>query len=231
MRKVDSAGRVWGSPISGPRGTPNRDIRNTCFCRRRLSPGHFPEAGGQVQGPEGPDLNGSCREEGWDPQGSGGAERQQREALKPAPHQGALQCPHMLCGHRDGMQGHPSRALPGSILCVPKERGKPMMTTSPKHASLESVALGVFTDRNQGAEQHPSPASTVPVPWDHRKRGTHGPRESGLSALLKPWLTLTRVGKRWVRRLEHRGEKQHFKTVQHETRKLLRERRLLTIRR
>lgn len=207
MRKVDSAGRVWGSPISGPRGTPNRDIRNTCFCRRRLSPGHFPEAGGQVQGPEGPDLNGSCREEGWDPQGSGGAERQQREALKPAPHQGALQCPHMLCGHLDRMQGHPSRALPGSILCVPKERGKPMMTTSPKHASLESVALGVFTDRNRS------------------------PCESGLSALLKPWLTLTRVGKRWVRRLEHRGEKQHFKTVQHETRKLLRERRLLTIRR
>ena len=54
--KVGSTGNVWGSPISGPRGTPNRDIRNTCFCIRRLSPGHFPEAGGQVQGLEGPDL-------------------------------------------------------------------------------------------------------------------------------------------------------------------------------
>lgn len=145
VRKADSPGRVWGSPISGPRGTPNRDLRNTCFCRRRLSPGHFPEAGGQVQGPEGPDLNGSCKE-GWDPQGSGGAERKQREALKPAPLQGALQCPHTVSGHLAGMQGPPILGLAWLHPLDPKERGKPMMTPSPKHASLESVALGVFTD-------------------------------------------------------------------------------------
>lgn len=93
-----------GLPHFWSQGTPNRDIRNTCFCRRRLSLGHFPEAGGQVQGPEGPDLNGSCKE-GWDPQGSGAAERKQREALKPAPLQGVLQRPHTLSGHLAGMQG------------------------------------------------------------------------------------------------------------------------------
>lgn len=60
-----------------------------------------------------------------------------------------------------------------------------MMTTSPKHASLESEALGVFTDRNQGAEQQPTPAPVVPVPWDQRKGGTRGPCESGRSALSK----------------------------------------------
>lgn len=76
-----------------------------------------------MQGPEGPDLSGSCREEGWDLQGSGGAERQQREALKPAPLQGALRCPHMLCGHLAGMQGPP---IPGLAwlhpLCPQGER-------------------------------------------------------------------------------------------------------------
>ena len=66
------------------------------------------------------------------------------------------------------------------------------MTTSPKHASLKSVALGVFTDRNQGAEQHPTPASTVPVPWDHRKGGSLVPVNLGCRHFLKPWLTLTR---------------------------------------
>lgn len=102
---MESEGEKSGLPREGvglphfwSQGTPNRDIRNTCFCRRRLSLGHFPEAGGQVQGPEGPDLNKSCKE-GWDPQGSGGAE------------QGALQCPHMLTGHLAGMQGPPILGL------------------------------------------------------------------------------------------------------------------------
>lgn len=56
-------------------------------------------------------LNGSCREEGWDPQGSGGAERKQREALKPAPLQGALQCLHTLSGHLAERQGPPILGL------------------------------------------------------------------------------------------------------------------------
>lgn len=57
------------------------------------------------------------------------------------------------------------------------------------------------------------------------------PVNLGCRHFLKPWLTSTRRGEGWVRRLEHRGEKQNFKTGQHETRKLLRERRLFTIRR
>ena len=178
-RKADSPGRVWGSPISGPRGPPTRTSETPVFaegdCLWGISLRQEVKCGDQK------DLNGSCKE-GWGPQGSG-VQRGSRGRLSSLPHPRELSSVHTRSPvTQQECRGHPSWDLPGSILCVPEERGKPMMTTSPKHASLESVALGVFTDRNQGAEQQPTPAPVVPV-------------SLGCRHFLKPWLTLTKGGR------------------------------------
>lgn len=126
-----------------------------------------------------------------------GVQRGSRGGSQACPTPGSSQCPHMLCGHLDRMQGPP---IPGLAwlhpLCPQGER-----------------------------QAHDSELNTLP--WKVWLWVYLPTRETGVPVNLgcrhfKPWLTLTRVGKRWVRRLEHRGEKQHFKTVQHETRKLLR---------
>ena len=180
VRKADSPGRVWGSPFSGPRGPPTRTSETPVFAEGDCLWGISLRQEIKCRDRKDQTLMEAAKKGGI--LRAVGVQRGSRGRLSSLPHSRELSSVHTRSPvTQQECRGHPSWDLPGSTLCVPEERGKPM-TTSPKHASLESVALGVFTDRDQGAEQQPSPA---PV----------GPVILGCRHFLKPWLTLTRGGR------------------------------------